>query len=61
MEYRMIQNSEYKKFLECVNKKLEEGWELYGEPHYPRCFNDKGKEKFCYVEQGFWGQALIKK
>ena len=61
MEYRMIQNSEYQKFLECVNKKLEEGWELYGEPHYPVCFTKYDNEKCCIGEQGFWGQALIKK
>jgi hypothetical protein len=61
IQYKMVQQKDFEKFIEGVNKKLEEGWELYGEPHYPKCFNGRGKEKFCYVDMGFWGQALIKK
>tara|TARA_R110002126_G_scaffold33609_6_gene105227 strand:+ start:872 stop:1057 length:186 start_codon:yes stop_codon:yes gene_type:complete len=61
MEYRIIQNRKYKLFVDGVNKYLEKGWELYGEPHYPVCFTRVDNEKSCIGEQGFWGQALIKK
>jgi len=61
IQYKMIQEKFYDKFCEKLNKSLQEGWELYGEPNYPKCFNGKGKEKFCYMDMGFWGQALIKK